>query len=293
MEIEVLKLNLPFDDPDVAYVYLLNSEVLVDAGFVSSNHAKLLEDTGAKAVVVTHHHVDHVGLLFFSNVLAYVHPHEYDFVRMYSDPEKFLEMYREQCRKFGIPLAYVDTLQVFKALKLEVKARITFSANFRNIEIIHSPGHTPGHVCVYCDAALFSGDAVMKRTTPHVGYFPGFSSVRSYIATLRRLAALEPEVIYPAHERPIDDAQDCIQALVDHYESRIYEVLSCVASKPTSVEEVARGVSWSAGDYDELDALNRLLAVTETLAYLQYLVEEGKVKMVEDETVKFRKLTVC
>ena len=43
----------------------------------------------------------------------------------------------------------------------------------RGLRVVYTPGHTPGHVCFYLDDAdvMFTGDHVLKKTTPHVGNF--------------------------------------------------------------------------------------------------------------------------
>jgi glyoxylase-like metal-dependent hydrolase (beta-lactamase superfamily II) len=45
------------------------------------------------------------------------------------------------------------------------------------LEVIHSPGHTPGSVCLYCEEldAVFSGDTLLATgPAPHDGEFPDF-----------------------------------------------------------------------------------------------------------------------
>jgi glyoxylase-like metal-dependent hydrolase (beta-lactamase superfamily II) len=52
------------------------------------------------------------------------------------------------------------------------------------LEVIHSPGHTPGSVCFYCEEleVVFSGDVLLADgPTPHDGHFPNFSAQLSAI----------------------------------------------------------------------------------------------------------------
>ncbi|MEM0203283.1 MAG: hypothetical protein QXO16_04795 [Archaeoglobaceae archaeon] len=96
---------------------------------------------------------------------------------------------------------------------------------------------------------------------------------------------MEIEVIYPAHERRINDPINRIDALIEHYKGRVREVLE-ILEKPLEVEEIARRVKWSV-DYEKLDPFNRLLANLETLAYLSFLKEKGLVREVQDGRIKF------
>jgi glyoxylase-like metal-dependent hydrolase (beta-lactamase superfamily II) len=59
------------------------------------------------------------------------------------------------------------------------------------LEVIHTPGHSPGSICLYCDelGVLFSGDAVSGGgPVPHQGYFDDFprqvSSIGASVLTL-------------------------------------------------------------------------------------------------------------
>lgn len=67
------------------------------------------------------------------------------------------------------------------------------------IEVIHTPGHTPGGVCYLLDSCLFTGDTLMCRTIGRMD-FPG-GNVKQMIASIRRLASLpDTLVIYPGHD---------------------------------------------------------------------------------------------
>jgi glyoxylase-like metal-dependent hydrolase (beta-lactamase superfamily II) len=71
------------------------------------------------------------------------------------------------------------------------------------LEVIHTPGHTPGGVCYY-DAAshmLLSGDTLFHGTIGNLS-FPSCEPERMW-ASLKRLAALPPDTkVYPGHGEP-------------------------------------------------------------------------------------------
>lgn len=71
------------------------------------------------------------------------------------------------------------------------------------IQVIHTPGHTPGGVCFYLPAenALFSGDTLFRGTIGNLG----FPTARPSLMwkSLKKLAALPPETkVYPGHGGP-------------------------------------------------------------------------------------------
>jgi len=74
------------------------------------------------------------------------------------------------------------------------------------LRVIHTPGHTPGSVCLYAPARriLFSGDALQFRrgrlSRPHLIFSDDMAEARRSVA---RLAALEVDVICFAHYAPL------------------------------------------------------------------------------------------
>jgi len=74
-----------------------------------------------------------------------------------------------------------------------------------HLRILHTPGHTPGSICLYHEdeAALISGDTVFTGGGFGRFDFPGGS--RTQLAhSLERLAALDVEGLYPGHGSPVD-----------------------------------------------------------------------------------------
>ena len=78
------------------------------------------------------------------------------------------------------------------------------SAEDRTLEVIHTPGHMPGAICLYerQDKILFSGDTVF----PDGGFgrtdLPGGKS-STLVESLARLAMLQVDFILPGHMEPV------------------------------------------------------------------------------------------
>jgi len=72
-----------------------------------------------------------------------------------------------------------------------------------NLCVIHTPGHTPGGICLYDEAAkvLFSGDTVFTGGSFGRYDFPG-GDRRMLAASIERLAALDVVGLYPGHGEP-------------------------------------------------------------------------------------------
>ena len=73
------------------------------------------------------------------------------------------------------------------------------------LEVLHTPGHTPGSVSLYCEelAVVFSGDALLADgPAPHAGEYPAFPGQLNAIG--QELLTLPPQVrVLPGHGEEI------------------------------------------------------------------------------------------
>ncbi|AAB89107.1 MULTISPECIES: MBL fold metallo-hydrolase [Archaeoglobus] len=276
MEVEVIKLKTPFPNPDYTYVYVVNSEIMIDGGFCNPQNAEKLEEYDVKRTIVTHHHIDHVGVIFYSKRSVEMHKREIEFLEVYSNPEKFIEDYKRLLGAYGVNGRYAETLRVITALNLTRRARV--SELSRGGMVVETPGHTAGHVSLLIDGCLFSGDFILSNTTPNVSFYPSYTTgVSDYLRSLEKCLELEISEIFPAHESRIKDPERRILQLIEHYSSRADEVYDAVNSGHEMLEEIASEINWSTGNFRKFDDFNKFMALCETLAFLHYLMDTGKV----------------
>lgn len=82
-------------------------------------------------------------------------------------------------------------------LPLEEGRRIALDDG--TIEVLHTPGHSPGSICLYAPGLVVTGDTLFVTRCGRAD-LPG-SDVRELYRSLRRLAALPPETrVYPGHD---------------------------------------------------------------------------------------------
>ncbi|MEG1661563.1 MAG: MBL fold metallo-hydrolase, partial [Clostridiales bacterium] len=66
------------------------------------------------------------------------------------------------------------------------------------LQVIHTPGHTPGGICLLTEDILFTGDTLFQTSIGRTD-FPG-GSYETLIQSLHKLSLLDDELtIYPGH----------------------------------------------------------------------------------------------
>ncbi|MFH1386478.1 MAG: MBL fold metallo-hydrolase [bacterium] len=82
----------------------------------------------------------------------------------------------------------------------ELKEGDGFEVGSLKFEVLATPGHTPGGICLYCEKEkiLFSGDTLFHGTYGRVDL--PYSSEEAMLASLKKLLQLPPEThVYPGH----------------------------------------------------------------------------------------------
>ncbi len=161
--------------------------VVIDPGFEPRAVHALLEAAGKTpvAVLATHAHVDHVGEAgeFAKEIPVYVHE---------ADAVAFTD---ETAWNAG----FENPLSPVKDLRTMADGDVVTFAGF-SIEVVHTPGHTPGHCCFRLEgeALVLSGDLVFAGSIGRSD-FPNSDPVAMQ-ASLRRFLALPDEVsVLPGH----------------------------------------------------------------------------------------------
>lgn len=139
------------------------------------------------------------------------------------------------------------------------------------LEVIATPGHTREHVC-YLTASgdLFTGDTILGRGTTAI--FPPDGDMADYIASLRRLRALGPRRIFPAHGPAREDAMALIDEYIAHRLEREAQVLAAIRGGAQSVERMREMI------YPGLDPALARAAEVQLTAHLIKLRDERRIE---------------
>ena len=152
--------------------------VLIDPGFQAEQILEHVRREGkqVEAILLTHGHFDHVGgakgIAEETGCKVYIHKADLSLP--------------SQLTLGTIP--YTDHFDEGDTLDL---AGLTF-------QVLHTPGHTPGCVCLLCEDALFAGDTLFCRSCGRTD-LPG-GDFRAMFRSLSRLSALEGDYhVYSGH----------------------------------------------------------------------------------------------
>ncbi len=164
----------------------------------------------------------------------------------------------------------------------------------RVLEAVPTPGHTKGHV-VYHDldhGLLFSGDHVLPTITPSIGFELGDWDLPlgRFLGSLELLLAGPDARLMPAHGYPGDSVHERVEALLEHHRVRFDEVQDAVRACGGSATalEVAERLLWTRRrtPFVDLDDFNRMIAVCETIAHLDVLVDRDELDSQRADTVE-------
>ena len=251
--------------------------------------------TDVRGVLVTHMHWDHLGLADRIRRAsgAWVALHEDDLALItlegYRDADLAVEQDLARLVWLGAPVdeadriksnrefwsAFTDTPPPDRVLRHGDLA----DAPGWDLRVVHTPGHTPGHVCFASEQldTLFAGDHVLPRITPNISVERGGPDdpLGQYLKSLHTTSMLPLTHVAPAHEWRFDGLAARANEIAEHHDRRLAEVVAAVRAQPdTTPWEIAGHLTWSRS-WDQYDGRMRVFAVTETMAHVARLVATG------------------
>lgn len=156
----------------------------------------------------------------------------------------------------------------------------------REFEMIWTPGHTDGHLCVLdrAEQALFTGDHLLARITPHIDMWPEDprSPLPQFEQSLQLVAQLNPSLALPAHERVIDSPAERAAEIAEHHQQRRQHILDAVGAGDRTIRDIAVAVFPKRA----ADRMQLAMAMSETVAHLEALVKENKLHRNGDGTAR-------
>jgi glyoxylase-like metal-dependent hydrolase (beta-lactamase superfamily II) len=135
---------------------------------------------------------------------------------------------------------------------------------------VHTPGHHSGHLCYWEPERrwLFTGDTILSTGTTVIA--PPDGDMTAYLASLRRLQALDAAVIFPAHGPPIDRPAAVIAEYLAHRLARERQVRDALAAGIESPAAMVPRI------YPDLHPVLAWAAAATVWAHCRKLVADGE-----------------
>ena len=189
------------DSSKGSYVYIVKGSetVLVDTGFPwkGKGMVRELEATGIKPqdikhILLTHHDIDHIGNVFMLQRLTGA--------RVWASAEDIPYIYGEKERhSFKKYLTRLFSIKVPEGISPYIPGE-----KLNGIEVIPTPGHTPGHVCLLYEDVLFIGDLLENKKGKLRPYPKAWNwDNEAVLKSVDKIADIPHKWICPAHGRPV------------------------------------------------------------------------------------------
>jgi glyoxylase-like metal-dependent hydrolase (beta-lactamase superfamily II) len=241
------------------YLVAAGEGAFVDSGYGSEDianclleYANSLQGLKPSYIIVTHAHPDHIS----------------GAMRLVS--------------KSGAKLVLHSAEQTDIPVDKSVEDGDIISLDGIDLEIVHTPGHNPGHICIYVrdERIMFTGDHVLADRTTALQ--PPWGDMAQYINSLKKLLSYDIDLMLPAHGPFITQPKKRLEELIRHRLEREEQVITLVRQGKGTVEELVAEI------YPALTGFLYLVAKGQISAHLVKLNKEGKASSVgEGESARY------
>jgi len=315
-------IKLPIDEvggPSHVNSYLIRGDVgylLVDSGWNTDSSFGTMHNSLVKMglgfeeiaqILVTHVHPDHYGMAGrikkLSGATIAMHHIEKGFIKpRYVHMEELLHQTDQMLVDNGVP--HDDIVKLRDATvgleqyivptlpDITLHDGETISTGEFTFRVIWTPGHSPGHLCLYEPEKkiLLSGDHILPKITPNISVHPQSieNPLGRYMKSLKELKQLDVELVLPGHDQPFTEFRPRIEEIIQHHHQRNREILSAMGSESRTTYQIAREIMWgNRSRWRDLPDFHRRMAVFETLAHLEMMAADSRIDKLPGKGINY------
>jgi glyoxylase-like metal-dependent hydrolase (beta-lactamase superfamily II) len=237
-----LEPNLPILQSVNAFLIEGERPILIDSGYQESvgQFSAQLDEMGFKLrdismIINTHEHLDHFGgnAVIKEVSEAKIAAHEraiplIEDMRKQLPPEKFLKKFPDVIAEYArMRSSIYENLKTAK-VDVRLKEGDSLKVDGLSLEVLHTPGHAPGHICLYEreSRSLFAGDMITGKGSPFVDCLRG--NMGEFLKSLERLKTLEINRAFLSHDGETTEVKERIDKILQRelaVEQKLLEVL--------------------------------------------------------------------
>jgi glyoxylase-like metal-dependent hydrolase (beta-lactamase superfamily II) len=263
---------------------------------VRTRFAEPIRLADVKRILITHAHRDHFGglpeLAARTGAEVAVHPLDR---RVIEANDERAAVHGAAFRRFldaaGVPCQRrQQLLEAFRLTAGRVRSvPVDFTLDdgkvFDGLKILHTPGHSPGHVSIIVGDVILVGDHILARTLTQ--QWP--ESVAAYAGLGHYLDSLEKvrqagdfTMALGGHELPVRDIPRRIDEIRISQERRLERMLDILrgAGRPLSIAEVSEKM------YSHQEGFRAMLAITDVGSRVEYLDQRGELAVANLDEVE-------
>ena len=254
-------------------------------------------------VIVTHQHIDHLGLVeivvehsgaevaalgIAANRLA-------NFAEDAEDEDRFAV---ELMLRSGIPEEVTEALRSVSRSFRGWGSQVTVTRPLsdgedlelrdRTLRVLHRPGHSPSDTVFWDEERkiLIAADHLLPNISsnplisrPLDGSSERTQALATYIESMRKTREMPAEIVLPGHGDPVVDHVALIDSRLASHERRKEKIYGLIAEQPRSGYALAQAI------WGNVAVTQAYLTLSEVIGHTDLLVNEGRVREVEDDNV--------
>jgi glyoxylase-like metal-dependent hydrolase (beta-lactamase superfamily II) len=266
-----------------------------------------LKPTDIKQIYLTHYHPDHYGfcgeLQQWTGAKVYMSRRSYEQAQTMWTEERFVNAKQNYIRS-GIPEPVAEQIDVMgrrfsgwvrphATADHWIEEGDTFQFGALTYEAVHTPGHADGHMCLInkAEKVWIAADHLLAKITPNITYtIKGKGDpLKDYLNSLRRIKDFDLDYVIPGHGSTFTDVTKRINEVLDHHDKRLSLVMESVKGNGSDSSTGGKDAYQVCQDLfsKQLNEHEIRFAIGETLAHLQYLVNEGEIQQEEVEGILY------
>lgn len=254
-----------------------------------------------KRLICTHFHPDHMGLAgpltqrFGIRLTATIGEWTYGRMLMLEGGTDYVNTQVDHYRRCGYDQemqdgvrqragSYSERIRPLPACVSVIGEGSILTIGAHEWQVFVGRGHSPEHACLYCpdQNVLISGDQILPRISPVVGVWPqepDSEPLGRFLDSLKRLKAAFPAdcLVLPSHKLPFRGLHERADELLAHHAERLARAEDACAQPSTALHVLKHLFQ------RPLDAHQTGFAIGETVAHLNHLMAQGRIRRSEDD----------